>query len=63
MQIKLIIKTIIFTLLMPGVGVILIPYLIINGTSDINYPNLSILNVLVVLLQKNEQTVKLSGLF
>ncbi|MFC2136074.1 methyltransferase family protein [Bacteroidota bacterium] len=50
MQVSLIIKSIIFTILIPGVGIILIPYLIISGTSGIIYPNLSIINVILLLV-------------
>jgi len=41
MQIRLILKAILFTILMPGVGVVLLPYLILSQSEETVWPSLS----------------------
>lgn len=50
MKFALIFKSIFFTILMPGVGVILIPYLILEKPGDFNWPLISIFNLIMFLI-------------
>ena len=50
MHFKLVLKSSLFTILLPGIGIILIPYLIINGFGLLIWPHISFINIIVSVL-------------
>jgi hypothetical protein len=50
MHFKLILRSSLFTILLPGIGIILIPYLIINGFGLLIWPHISYINIIVSVL-------------
>jgi protein-S-isoprenylcysteine O-methyltransferase Ste14 len=50
LQAQLILKAILFTVLMPGVGIVLVPYSILSQSAEIVWPGPSVLSVSVAML-------------
>ena len=49
MNFKLILKSILITISMPGVGIILLPYFILNASGELNWPAISIVNIIAFI--------------
>jgi protein-S-isoprenylcysteine O-methyltransferase Ste14 len=49
MNFKLILKSILITISMPGVGIILLPYLILKASGGFNWPAISIVNIIAFI--------------